>query len=272
MASQARIRNLRNVVSILFLYAIATMPLYVIRTYIRVHFTRKRHYAEWKRRLGNDFDYQWKNLPSRAIEYNNDRINEFLAFTGLKPEEMANRVCLDAGCGNGRYTYAMLKLGAATVDSIDISPEAVAKCRAVNPRAQVKSIMELEPDPKYDFVLSWGVLNHVERPREAFSKVASQVAKGGTLHIMVYHKHTQLQYEEGRRLWPTLTEQERESYCRKMIKKYGGDMHGWFDALNPTYNWAFTECEVEKWFEEEGFSEIHLVQKYNINMNGRRLD
>jgi len=25
-----------------------------------------------------DFDYQWKNLPDKNIEYNDDRIKEFL--------------------------------------------------------------------------------------------------------------------------------------------------------------------------------------------------
>ena len=34
------------------------------------------------------------------------------------------------------------------------------------------------PNPIYDFVLCWGVLNHVEDPRKAFNIVASQVKNG----------------------------------------------------------------------------------------------
>ena len=34
-----------------------------------------------------DFDYQWKNLPSKDIELNEDRIKDFLSFTKIKPEE-----------------------------------------------------------------------------------------------------------------------------------------------------------------------------------------
>jgi len=52
--------------------------------------------------------------------------------------------------------------------------------------------MDLTPNPIYDFVLSWGVLHHLQDPRKAFSKVASQVKKeNGILHVMLYHKDTQ---------------------------------------------------------------------------------
>ena len=56
-----------------------------------------------------------------------------------------------------------------------------------------------------------------------------------------------------------------------MKKKHGGNIYDWFDALNPTYSWSHSSDEVEKWFKEEGFSEIKLrMIKQNINMNGIR--
>lgn len=225
-----------------------------------------------------EFNYQWKNLPSRSIEYKADRIKEFLELTGFrKPSvfssrssDIAGKLCMDAGCGNGRYTYAMLKLGAKKVDGIDISPEAIAKCREINSSCQVRSILDLQPDPSYDFVLCWGVLNHIAEPRQGFSNVASQVKPNGILHVMVYHKDMQTAYEEGRRLWPSMSLDEKLNYCEIMIAKHGGDLHGWFDACNPKYNWSFTEDQVRKWFEEEGFVNIALINKYNINMQGTK--
>lgn len=225
-----------------------------------------------------DFDYQWKNLPSSYIEYNADRVNEFLSFTGIrrpsrfgKGSELKGKICLDAGCGNGRYTFAMLKLGAARVDSIDVSPEAIEKCRRVNMNAQVKSIFELGLEPVYDFVLCWGVLNHVDKPREGFRKVALQLKKGRKLHIMVYHKETQAIYEEGRKIWPGLDHDSRIELCNKMVLQKGGDIHGWWDALNPMYNWSWDEDEISKWFKDEGFTNIRLIQRLNINMQGTKI-
>ena len=110
-----------------------------------------------------DFDYQWKNLMEvesleneekkipmfHDFEYNNGRVKEFLKLTGLKSlysnnlaigkyrfeldvksfykkdSFIKNKICLDAGSGPGRWTYAMQKLGANRVDSFDMSEEAI---------------------------------------------------------------------------------------------------------------------------------------------------
>lgn len=237
-----------------------------------------------------DFDYQWKNLMGRdCITYNPDmyecnekRVKEFLHLTGIKPwykkdSFIKGKVCLDAGCGPGRFTCAMQKLGAARVDSFDISIEAVKKCKEINPNAYVFNILDLVPNPIYDFVLSWGVLHHTSNARKAFSKVASQVKNGGMLHIMVYNKENDWVYDgfrgdtcvEKHKYWESLTDKEKINLCEKYAKIKGGDIHGWFDALNPRYNWSFYAYEVKQWFEEEGFSDINLrMIKQNINMNG----
>ncbi|MGI0011436.1 MAG: class I SAM-dependent methyltransferase, partial [Nitrosopumilaceae archaeon] len=209
------------------------------------------------------------------------RSKEFLGLTGIKKwykkdSFVKGKVCLDAGCGAGRWTYAMQQLGALRVDSFDISEEAIYRCKAINPQAYVFDIMNLEPNPIYDFVLSWGVLHHLEDTRKGFAKVASQVKSGGMLHVMVYYKGSDWYYDgfrgstcvEKHKLWEKLSFEEKIVLCRKMVETKGGNIHGWFDAFNPKYNWSFSPNEVKRWFEEEGFSHIKLIHKNNINMNG----
>ena len=264
-----------------------------------------------------DFDYQWKNLMEvesleneekkipmfHDFEYNNGRVKEFLKLTGIKSlyskdfaigkyrfdidikslykkdSFIKNKICLDAGCGSGRWTYAMQELGAKRVDSFDISEEAVKRCKEINSNARVFDIWNLKPNPIYDFVFSWGVLHHTKNTRQAFSKVASQVKKDGMLHVMVYNKENDWAYEgfrgdtcvEKHEYWMTLSKQEKIDLCKKMAEKHGENIHLWFDALNPKYNWSHSSDEIEKWFKEEGFSEIKLrMIKQNINMNGIR--
>jgi 2-polyprenyl-3-methyl-5-hydroxy-6-metoxy-1,4-benzoquinol methylase len=216
-----------------------------------------------------DFDYQWKNLPSPDLEYTEKRIEELLDYTALKRDFFDGKYCLDAGCGTGRWTWAMIHMG-AKVDSFDISEEAVNVTRTINPKAYVLDIMALEPTQKYDFVLSWGVLHHLQYPSEAFNRVASQVKKEGYFHVMLYHKDTQRSYEAGRKIWAGLTEKEKIALCEKMVSEKGGTVHGWWDAFNPQYNWSFHHKEVKEWFKKAGFEDIKLVKKYNINMIGRR--
>ena len=64
--------------------------------------------------------------------------------------------------------------------------------------------------------------------------------------------------------------------CEKKTKTVGGDIHGWFDAFNPEFNWSFSPEEVKVWFKEEGFDKIKLriISHFNsiptsqVNMNG----
>ena len=237
-----------------------------------------------------DFDEQWKNVMDKKFlthnqgqfELNSKRLKEFLNLTGIKPwykkqSSIKNKICLDAGCGPGRWTYAMMQLGANRVDSFDISSEAIKRCKQINPNSFVKNIMELEPNPIYDFVLSWGVLHHTENTRKAFSKVTSQVKNGGMLHVMIYNNQNDWAYDgfrgptcvEKHAEWEKLTFEEKIKLCEEKVKNSGGDIHGWFDAYNPKYNWSHSADEVREWFEEEGFSDIKLrMIKQNINMNG----
>jgi len=214
-----------------------------------------------------EFDHQWSEIPSPAIELTQDRILELLKFTKLPPSYFKDKHCLDVGCGSGRFTWAMQQLG-AKVSSFDISPKAIERCREINPGAYVQDIYNLEPNPIHDFVLCWGVLHHLPTPEKGFQKLSTQVAQGGVLHIMVYHKDTQKIYEKGRTRWPSLSHDERIKLCQNMIKRHGGNLHGWWDAFNPTYNFSYTPKEVRSWFERQDFMEITVTQEKNINIRG----
>lgn len=226
-----------------------------------------------------EFDYQWENLPDDPnLTFVDRRMTELLRHTGLRPVFFRGKYCLDVGCGTGRWTWAMLKLG-AKVDSFDISAKAVEACRRINPGAYVFDLMRLEPSEKYDFVLCWGVLHHLASPVDGFERIAAQVKLGGLLHIMVYHEDTQWFYVAHRKVWPSLTEKQKFDYCKKLISEYGGTIHGWWDALNPQYNWSFRPDEVKKWFRSAGFVDVVLVRRLvdillrrsrNINMRGQK--
>ena len=242
-----------------------------------------------------DFDEQWKKVMNSEhfdknkgqFNFTKKRIDEFRNLTGISKNGLNNKICLDAGCGPGRWTYAMQQLGAEKVDSFDISQEAIHLCKKINPNAVVKDIFDLMPNQQYDLVFSFGVIHHTYDPREAFSQIVSQVKKGGMLHIMVYDNKFDKDYDgyrgitcvEKHKEWEKLSFNQKIELCEKKVKEIGGDIHGWFDAFNPEFNWSYSPKEVKSWFEDEGFENIELrVKSYfnsiptsQVNMNGIKL-
>lgn len=219
-----------------------------------------------------EFDYQWQYLDSSDLELNGARVQEFLKFTKLKTSDIYHKIAykyvLDAGCGSGRYTYAMLTFNPMRIDSIDISPSAIEKCKLINGEARIADIATERFYPIYDFVLCYGVIHHYANPRRMFHNLCDAVKNGGMLHIMVYHKDTQKQYFQDRVTWRLISEPERLELCKQRVKEKGGTIHGWYDALNPQFNYGFKPKEIVKWFKEEGFKNIRVTQKKNIHING----
>lgn len=72
-----------------------------------------------------EFDTQWKDLISKKslhdrdrFKLNQERMNEFLNDIKLNEHFnsstlIKNKICLDAGCGIGRWTWAILQLNPA---------------------------------------------------------------------------------------------------------------------------------------------------------------
>ena len=75
-----------------------------------------------------DFDEQWEKVMGEEyfekkrgqFDFTQKRVEEFKKLTGVKDNEFVGKICLDAGCGPGIWTYAMQKLGAKKVDYVEL--------------------------------------------------------------------------------------------------------------------------------------------------------
>jgi ubiquinone/menaquinone biosynthesis C-methylase UbiE len=118
------------------------------------------HYGE----LFSEFDeYHYFEEPYelllRRFERNNVPVSD---FKGKK--------ALDAGCGGGRYTIALKKLGFAEVVGVDISEVGLETCRKRLVEKGIGGVLYKEGnvlelpfgDATFDFVFSNGVLHHTK--------------------------------------------------------------------------------------------------------------
>ena len=113
-------------------------------------------------------------------------------------DELRGSRFLDIGCGSGLSMVAAYRLGAATVDGIDIDPDSVEASRALLGRhvptgvcsARVASVFDLGVDNEkgYDIVYSWGALHHSGDMWAAIERAASMVVPGGRLAVALYRR------------------------------------------------------------------------------------
>lgn len=100
---------------------------------------------------------------------------------------------LDDGCGGGRYSMALRKLGFAQVVGIDVSPNSVAFARRMNPFPAEEvnfingSVLALPFEAEeFDFVFSNGVLHHTYSTETGLKEIHRVLKKGGRCWLYLY--------------------------------------------------------------------------------------
>jgi 2-polyprenyl-3-methyl-5-hydroxy-6-metoxy-1,4-benzoquinol methylase len=230
------------------------------------------------------FSYQWSNLNDSPYQSDNPEFlakskEKLLQDTGMKAAWFKGKRILDAGCGGGRWTYALLQLG-AKVTAIDYADGAVERtrkvCKRFGKRLVVRRADILSPDllkgSDFDMVFSWGVLHHTGNTRKAFGNIARLVKPGGYLFVYLYGPNKKVL------LWKA--ELQRKilallplSWKVKVIALFKPKelVHEYFDAYSPAINDHLSEGMVAGLFKENGFSHRRTNAGIDIMMVGKRI-
>lgn len=221
----------------------------------------------------DSFDFQWSSSPDgnwieTRPELKTREPGLVLQYTRLPRDWFAGKRALDAGCGSGRFSWALASLG-ATVTSVDQSASGVAHTRAAcaefGDRVSVRQhdlTQPLELPAHFDLVWSYGVLHHTGDTYGAFRNIAKLVAPGGYLFMMLYGEPTgkdsgefayYTEVERLRRATASLSFKER---YEELARIKGAEVGGWFDAVSPVINDTYPFYEIQVWLQREGFTDI----------------
>ena len=107
-------------------------------------------------------------------------------FEGRLPIDPRLRY-LDVGCGSGELTLAFARRGIEHVTGVDVLPRNIEAARACARRAGVgegvqfvcRDFYEWAPEGKYDVLLSFDALEHIEAPAAFLARMADLLAPGG---------------------------------------------------------------------------------------------
>lgn len=104
------------------------------------------------------------------------------------------RRVLDVGAGDGFFSVAATLCGARSVHAVDLGPPAnpnfpanlrwLSRVWGVSPAVTVGDLLSLPADgPKYDVILLFGVLEHLDDLFAGMRKVADLLAPGGRVYL-----------------------------------------------------------------------------------------
>ncbi len=102
--------------------------------------------------------------------------------------------CLDAGCGSGRYAFAMAQLGAGSVVGVDVGRDGLEFARRCGVELdlpevefQQASVIDLPfPDGEFDFVCCSGVLHHTPSVERGLREIHRVLKPGGSAYLLLY--------------------------------------------------------------------------------------
>ena len=142
----------------------------------------------------SSFGHQWTRY---AVEQWEEDEATFEVKTGIRLDELRDRLVLDAGCGGGRYTQVAVRHGASVI--------AIDRSRAIDRAARMCGELEnvdfIQADLNrlpvrplsIDLGFSIGVLHHTSDPEGAFRQVAATIRIGGRLAVWLYRHNTVVQ-------------------------------------------------------------------------------
>lgn len=217
------------------------------------------------------FDYQWGHLPQGDAMLSDPWFQEHVTailpeITGIDAAWFAGRRVLDAGCGSGRWTVGLLRLGAA-VTAVDFSDAGLAATREAAAglgSLETRKVDLLEPpaelrERRFDLVYSFGVLHHTGDTFRALRNVAPLVGDGGAIFLYLYGKESW----SLRQSWRTnrlrlrlagLPFERKIAVLRELHPDK--DPHQLFDLLSPTINHRLGFATVRRELERLGFTEV----------------
>lgn len=158
--------------------------------------------------------------PTVGTSLSFDIANLFYFLCGTDP--LSNQKILDAGCGTGQRVLGFAKkypkaefLGIdLTEASLEVAEKLAEKHGIHNITFKKMNILELNLEEKFNFIVSTGVVHHLEDPQKGLNNLCQQLASDGVICLWYYHPFGEFERLVGRELLLTLWDAQRSDLLK----------------------------------------------------------
>ncbi len=161
----------------------------------RANILSKSEFERLQEKTKKSFRYEWQKWnkfgwgDAVSLETTKNIFDYKVLFT---KEELKDKLLLDAGCGNGRYSKIARDYGAEVI-GIDLSEaidEAFENFKGDPHIHFVQGDLFKLPfkENLFDYIFSNGVLMHTGNAKKAFLSLVSKLSDQGVISVHLYHK------------------------------------------------------------------------------------
>ena len=131
--------------------------------------------------------------------------------------DLSHKKILDAGCGTGQRVLGFAKRHPEaefqgidlTAASLEVANQLARKHGVKNISFKKRDILNLNLNEKFDFIVSTGVVHHLEDPQKGVRNLCSHLNDQGTICLWYYHPFGEFDRLLGRELLLTLWDAQR---------------------------------------------------------------
>lgn len=143
----------------------------------------------FKKESADVWGYQWQDFHDIWQDHAGEE-QFYRWIQPLRPEDLKDKIVLDAGCGTGRHVLYAVR-HAKQVIGVDLSFATRVSARLTQdiPNAHIiqADIYHLPFRPEtFDRILSIGVIHHLPDPQGAYRSLAAYAKKGGSITAWLY--------------------------------------------------------------------------------------
>ena len=145
----------------------------------------------------NHYGALWGGFsPAHYFDEATELLRARLERNGFDLSRAPQERIVDIGCGGGRYSVALKRLGFKEVVGVDWSTEGIAVANARVKEAKIEGVsyvradvLELPfSDGEFDVVFSNGVLHHTVDPKRGMAEYGRVLKPGGRGWLYLYHR------------------------------------------------------------------------------------
>tara|TARA_B100000315_G_C14525133_1_gene563465 strand:+ start:256 stop:1326 length:1071 start_codon:yes stop_codon:yes gene_type:complete len=185
--------------------------------------------------------------------------------------EFQEKKALDAGCGGGRYTVALKKIGFGEVVGVDISEPGLKTCRARLAEKGIDGITYKEgtvlelplDDESFDFVFSNGVLHHTQDLVKGIHELLRVLKRGGHGFLYLIENPGGIYWDVIEILRCVMKDVDF-AYARAVFHMLGVPPNRRFfilDHIMVPINIRSTCTEIETWLKEAGATKLRRLSR-----------